>query len=80
MKVIEEMTDKMRVVFKENFSMLRKNFNETFKELFKGGSADLILTDGDELTSKIDINVEPPGKETSKYKSFYLEGKRYYLQ
>lgn len=63
LKVIEEMTDKMRVVFKENFSMLRKNFNETFKELFKGGSADLILTDGDELTSKIDINVEPPGKK-----------------
>lgn len=63
LKVIEEMTGKMRIVFKENFSILRKNFNETFKELFKGGSADLILTDGDELTSKIDINVEPPGKK-----------------
>ena len=43
--------------------MWKHAFNETFKELFKGGSADLILTDGDELTSKIDINVEPPGKK-----------------
>jgi len=32
-------------------------------ELFKGGSADLILTEGEELTSKIDINVQPPGKK-----------------
>ena len=63
LEVIEEMTSKMKEVFKENFIKLRKNFNETFKELFKGGSADLILTDGDELTSKIDINVEPPGKK-----------------
>ena len=63
LKVIEEMTEKMRVVFKENFIKLRKNFDETFKELFKGGSADLILSDGDELTAKIDINVQPPGKK-----------------
>ncbi|MGL4731615.1 MAG: chromosome segregation protein SMC [Clostridium sp.] len=63
LKVIDEMTEKMREVFKENFIKLRKNFNDTFKQLFKGGSADLILKDGDELTSKIDINVEPPGKK-----------------
>ncbi|MEG0772287.1 chromosome segregation protein SMC [Clostridium sp.] len=62
-KVIDEMTDKMKGVFKENFEKLRINFNETFKELFKGGSADLILQEGDELTSKIEINVEPPGKK-----------------
>lgn len=63
MSVIEEMTEKMRTIFKENFIKLRKNFNETFKELFKGGSADLILSDGDELSAKIDINVQPPGKK-----------------
>lgn len=61
--VINEMTDKMKVVFNENFNKLRVNFNETFKELFKGGSADLILTDGDELTGNIDITVQPPGKK-----------------
>jgi chromosome segregation protein len=61
--VINEMTDKMKGVFKENFEKLRINFNETFRQLFKGGSADLILQEGDELTSKIEINVEPPGKK-----------------
>lgn len=61
--LITQMTKKIKVVFNENFNILRKNFNETFKELFKGGSADLILTGGDELTGSIDINVQPPGKK-----------------
>jgi chromosome segregation protein SMC, common bacterial type len=63
MGLINEMTDKMKVVFNENFNKLRHNFNETFNELFKGGSADLILSDGDELTGNIDITVQPPGKK-----------------
>jgi chromosome segregation protein len=61
--VINEMTEKMKIVFKDNFKIMREYFDETFKELFKGGSADLILADGDELTAKIDINVQPPGKK-----------------
>lgn len=61
--VISDMTRKMRSIFNENFQKLRVNFNETFKELFKGGSADLILSDSDELTSDIEINVQPPGKK-----------------
>ncbi len=61
--VIEEMTNKMKILFNENFQKLRANFNETFKELFKGGSADLILAEGNELTSNIEINVQPPGKK-----------------
>ncbi len=42
-----------------------KEVNEkyTFKELFKGGSADLSLQGDDELTCKIEIDVEPPGKK-----------------
>lgn len=63
LEVIKEMTDKMKVLFKENFVILNKNFSETFKELFKGGNAELILGEGDELTSNIEINVEPPGKK-----------------
>lgn len=61
--LINEMTKKIKVVFNENFSKLRNNFNDTFKELFKGGSADLVLTEGDELTGNIDITVQPPGKK-----------------
>ena len=63
LRVIEEMTSKMRNMFNSNFKILRENFNETFRELFKGGTADLILSAGDELTSNIEINVEPPGKK-----------------
>ena len=61
--VISEMTSKMKVLFNENFKILNKNFNETFRELFKGGSAELILGEGDELTCNIEINVMPPGKK-----------------
>ncbi|MDP4146998.1 MAG: chromosome segregation protein SMC [Bacillota bacterium] len=63
LNVIEEMTQKMKIVFVENFKKLRENFNETFIELFKGGSADLILAGEDELTANIEINVQPPGKK-----------------
>ncbi|WP_459480677.1 chromosome segregation protein SMC [Clostridium saccharoperbutylacetonicum] len=62
-EVIQEMTNEMKILFKENFKILNYNFNETFKDLFKGGSAELILGEGDELTANIDINVEPPGKK-----------------
>lgn len=61
--VIKELTEKMKVIFNENFQKLKIYFNETFVELFKGGRADLILGEGDELTSNIEINVEPPGKK-----------------
>ena len=63
MTVIKEMTVKMQDLFRENFIILNKNFNETFKELFKGGNAELILGEGDELTANIEINVQPPGKK-----------------
>lgn len=60
---IAEMTEKMRTVFVSNFKQLREYFNDTFRELFKGGSADLTLQGDDELTCKIEINVQPPGKK-----------------
>lgn len=63
LKVISEMTIKMQGIFKENFKILNENFNDTFRELFKGGTGELILSDGDELTANIEINVQPPGKK-----------------
>ena len=63
LKVINEMTVKMQELFKENFKILNENFGETFKDLFKGGTAELILGEGDELTANIEINVQPPGKK-----------------
>lgn len=61
--VINEMTNRMKTVFSENFEKIRKNFTETFRELFKGGNADLILSGEDVLSANIEINVEPPGKK-----------------
>lgn len=61
--VIDMMTEKMKILFKKNFNKLRENFNYIFRELFNGGSADLILVNGDELTANIDITVQPPGKK-----------------
>jgi len=63
LSLINDMTQKMKQVFKENFIIIRKFFNETFCDLFKGGSADLILAEGDELNGTIDIEVQPPGKK-----------------
>ncbi|MBU5482754.1 chromosome segregation protein SMC [Clostridium sp. MSJ-11] len=61
--LIEELTNNMEKVFNDNFNILRKLFDETFKELFKGGSADLILSSEDVLNGNIEINVQPPGKK-----------------
>ena len=61
--VIDEMLSKMKVVFRQNFNILNKNFQETFRELFKGGNAKLILDKNDELNGNIEINVQPPGKK-----------------
>ncbi len=61
--VIDEMTIKMRELFEENFKILNENFEETFKELFNGGTAELTLEDGDVLKSNIIINVQPAGKK-----------------
>lgn len=63
LSVIDEMTIQMQQLFKENFKVLNENFGETFRELFKGGSAELILGGDDVLNSNIIINVEPPGKK-----------------
>lgn len=61
--LIDEMIKRMRAVFREHFIVIRKLFNETFCELFKGGIADLKISDGDELTGNIEIEVQPPGKK-----------------
>lgn len=62
-KLIHEMTGKMRALFRENFVILSKNFRDTFRQLFDGGTAELILSEGDILAGSIDINVQPPGKK-----------------
>ena len=61
--VISDITDNMKSIFSEQFSLINNNFNQTFSEIFGGGSASLELTDkNDILNCGIEINVKIPGK------------------
>ena len=63
-KIIAEMTATMKEQFKEQFTIINKNFEEVFQELFGGGKASLKLEDEENiLECGIDINVQPPGKK-----------------
>ncbi len=62
-KLINQLTTQMCEIFTEGFVKINENFSKTFVELFGGGTANLSLTDPDNiLESGIDINVKLPGK------------------
>ena len=53
-----------RNLFQETFDAVKLHFNETFRKLFGGGKADLILEEGEDvLEAGIEILARPPGKE-----------------
>ena len=53
----------MKDEFLKTFKVIQENFSTTFKELFKGGTAELSLTDSNNiLETGIEINACPPGK------------------
>ena len=59
---IDEMDSEMVVKFKETFDLVRGHYIETFKQLFGGGEADLILSDPhDLLNTGVEIVARPPG-------------------
>mgnify|MGYP004606143789 FL=1 len=61
--IIETLTDDMCRMFSESFKIINRNFKSIFRELFGGGSAELILTEPENvLESGIEISVAPPGK------------------
>ena len=63
-KIIAEITENMREQFKEKFKIINENFGQTFKELFGGGEAKVVLQDeGNILECGIDIIAQPPGKK-----------------
>lgn len=62
-ELILDMTLRMRAMFTENFKVLNENFNDTFRRLFQGGQANLLLGEGDILEAPIEISVQPPGKK-----------------
>lgn len=66
---IESLTQEMTTKFNAGFEVIRSNFRRIFKELFGGGSADLLLDYedcDDPLEAGVEIVAEPPGKKLQK--------------
>ncbi len=64
LSIIEETDGIMKEKFLETFNKTREEFQRIFRELFKGGSADIKMTDPEDLLNTgIEIYAEPPGKK-----------------
>jgi len=61
--IITKLEQEMKTAFITAFNQINENFNRVFAELFGGGSAELSLTEPDDvLASGIEIKAAPPGK------------------
>ncbi|MGE5495511.1 MAG: chromosome segregation protein SMC [Burkholderiales bacterium] len=66
-KLIASLLDEMKKTFKTSFEQINRYFNQTFQELFSGGSARLVLEDDEDIMEcGIEIIAEPPGKKLQK--------------
>ena len=65
-QMINEIDSYVETEFKKTFNEVNIHFKEIFKKFFRGGDAELILTDPDNLLETgIEINATPPGKKLS---------------
>lgn len=61
---IKHMNKESRRRFKETFDAVNDLFKKTFYKMFRGGKAELTLTDPDDLLgSGVEIMAQPPGKK-----------------
>lgn len=61
--IIAQLENEMKDAFATSFNQINENFRRVFSELFGGGSAELSLTDPENvLESGIEIKAAPPGK------------------
>jgi chromosome segregation protein len=62
-KAIRQMNRESRAMFRESFAAINERFKRIFPILFRGGKAELRLTDPqDMLETGVDIIAQPPGK------------------
>ena len=62
--IIKELDEAMRKQFTERFELIRREFNNVFRELFGGGKGELeLMEDEDVLEAGIRIIAQPPGKK-----------------
>lgn len=63
-KIIEDIESLMTKQFTEQLAIINESFKKTFNHLFNGGTAELVLSDPDNvLTSGVEIVAQPPGKK-----------------
>jgi chromosome segregation protein len=63
-KIIAEVSKEMLGRFEEKFAQIRANFIKIFKELFDGGTADLLLLENENpLEAGVEIVAQPPEKK-----------------
>ncbi len=61
--IISRLEVEMKAAFVDSFNKINENFGKVFAELFGGGSAELSLSDPENvLESGIEIKAAPPGK------------------
>ena len=61
--IIQRLEGEMKTAFMDAFSAINENFGRVFRELFGGGSAEITLSDPENiLESGIEIKAAPPGK------------------
>jgi chromosome segregation protein len=61
---IKHMDRESRRRMRETFKAVNELFSQTFRRMFKGGHAELVLTDPENmLESGVDIVAQPPGKK-----------------
>ena len=63
LEIIHDMDNIMKEKFETTFNEIRVEFKKVFKELFRGGSADIYMTDPSNiLETGIELEATPPGK------------------
>ena len=63
LEIIHDMDNIMKEKFESTFNEIRVEFKRVFKELFKGGTADVYMTDPSNiLETGIELEATPPGK------------------
>lgn len=65
---LESMLDEIQTIMKErfieSFNIINKNFKEIFSIMFSGGTAEVVMSDDDNiLETGIEIITQPPGKK-----------------
>jgi chromosome segregation protein len=66
-ELIASLLGELRKTFRTSFESINTHFNQTFRELFDGGRANLVLEDeNDIMECGIEIIAEPPGKKLQK--------------